>query len=646
MSSSPRSTAFGPASEDPSTTLPARRSRGLVFISYRRVDSGGWAGRLRQYLSEGVGACRVFMDVDSIAPGEHWRQRLAAALAESGVVIVVVGPEWLVQHDGARRLDDPDDLVRFEVSTTLVGDAVVIPVLVGGAALPEADALPRDLRPLLERNAVQLSPADFGSDAQRLLDQVKPHVGSSGHRKLLLVATLLVVSLGLLLSVGLLLLNRPDPQAESTATPSTAPVSSVLPMSGDYNVAVLPFSETTPSGAPQPSTEGTALAESVYGQLQAELAAIEGFQVNLRGPAELPPLTADTSEARAQEALALAKDLDADVVLYGTLDRQAQRTTLQPELIVSPQQLGDTPELAGEHLLGSPIVQNVDIDGNAVGRQAMRQALVGRGRAVVDLLAGLAYLAFGDRTNVLVHFTDAAAASPEEGTPLFKLFEGNALGELGKLEEADEAYLAGLVADPHSPRLLLGRAEVAYAWQPGLLRRPRRRSCPGRSVGPLRVRGGHTAAAGARGHRCPQPVRARPDAHVSRARGRRRIARRSAANCSRMSRTPTTQAITASPMWPPRLTASWGYLLALSPDTASTPADDRAALEHYEQAATIAPQVRRPERTAFYWSRVAELHLKLDERGDAMEAYDNAISLVSGADRARYEEARNAIAED
>ena len=579
MSSSPRSTAFGPASEDPSTTLPARRSRGLVFISYRRVDSGGWAGRLRQYLSEGVGACRVFMDVDSIAPGEHWRQRLAAALAESGVVIVVVGPEWLVQHDGARRLDDPDDLVRFEVSTALVGDAVVIPVLVGGAALPEADALPRDLRPLLERNAVQLSPADFGSDAQRLLDQVKPHVGSSGHRKLLLVATLLVVSLGLLLSVGLLLLNRPDPQAESTATPSTAPVSSVLPMSGDYNVAVLPFSETTPSGAPQPSTEGTALAESVYGQLQAELAAIEGFQVNLRGPAELPPLTVDTSEARAQEALALAKDLDADVVLYGTLDRQAQRTTLQPELIVSPQQLGD----AARTRRRAPARQSHRAERRhrwQRRRSASDAAGSGRSRTGRRRSAGGARLSRIRRSNERCSCISRTRprASPEEGTPLFKLFEGNALGELGKLEEADEAYLAGLVADPHSPRLLLGRAEVVYACgNQGCYADRCRCSCPGRSVGPLRAPWRpHRGSRKLRGHRCPQPVRARPDAHVSRARGRRRIARRSAANCSRMSRTPTTQAITVSPMWPPRLTASWGYLLALSPDAASTPADDRA----------------------------------------------------------------------
>ncbi len=40
-----------------------------VFISYRREDSSGHAGWLREGLAERLGRDRVFMDIDTIEPG-------------------------------------------------------------------------------------------------------------------------------------------------------------------------------------------------------------------------------------------------------------------------------------------------------------------------------------------------------------------------------------------------------------------------------------------------------------------------------------------------------------------------------------------------------------------------------------------------
>jgi hypothetical protein len=37
-----------------------------VFLSYRRNDSGGWAGRLRDHLVLRYGADRVWQDVDHL----------------------------------------------------------------------------------------------------------------------------------------------------------------------------------------------------------------------------------------------------------------------------------------------------------------------------------------------------------------------------------------------------------------------------------------------------------------------------------------------------------------------------------------------------------------------------------------------------
>lgn len=53
-------------------------------------------------------------------------------------MLAVIGPAWTTASTpaGLRRLDLPDDYVRREVGAALAGDARVIPVLVGGAAMP------------------------------------------------------------------------------------------------------------------------------------------------------------------------------------------------------------------------------------------------------------------------------------------------------------------------------------------------------------------------------------------------------------------------------------------------------------------------------------------------------------------------------
>ena len=115
-----------------------------VFISYRRDDSAGHAGRLQDGLSERLGAGRVFMDVSDLQPGQDYVAALDRALAQADCVLVVIGPRWLAAVDaaGQRRIDDPQDLVCREISAGLSRPATVIPVLVHGATMPAAEALP------------------------------------------------------------------------------------------------------------------------------------------------------------------------------------------------------------------------------------------------------------------------------------------------------------------------------------------------------------------------------------------------------------------------------------------------------------------------------------------------------------------------
>ena len=66
-----------------------------IFVSYRREDSRGQAGRMNDRLASEFGQSNVFMDVDSIPLGVDFVQRLHAEVARCDVLLAVIGPQWL-----------------------------------------------------------------------------------------------------------------------------------------------------------------------------------------------------------------------------------------------------------------------------------------------------------------------------------------------------------------------------------------------------------------------------------------------------------------------------------------------------------------------------------------------------------------------
>src|SRR2546428_11886697 len=102
-----------------------------IFISYRRDDAAGDAGRLYDALIARFGKGSVFMDVDTIQPGADYRDVINQAVESCEVLVTVIGKGWLSLADGAggRRLDDPRGPVWQE------GQAAFGPQKPVGAAL-------------------------------------------------------------------------------------------------------------------------------------------------------------------------------------------------------------------------------------------------------------------------------------------------------------------------------------------------------------------------------------------------------------------------------------------------------------------------------------------------------------------------------
>jgi hypothetical protein len=155
--------------------VPGSSSSWGIFLSYRREDVTPYARLLQYLLGERIPDARVFMDLDSIEAGLDFAEVIREAVESCAVLVALIGQQWatLADEEGRRRLDDPDDFVRFEVKTALERDVRVVPVLVDGAKPLRREQLPVELHKLARLNAFELSSGRYQYDADRLVDLIQ-----------------------------------------------------------------------------------------------------------------------------------------------------------------------------------------------------------------------------------------------------------------------------------------------------------------------------------------------------------------------------------------------------------------------------------------------------------------------------------------
>ncbi|MBC7928233.1 MAG: toll/interleukin-1 receptor domain-containing protein [Bryobacteraceae bacterium] len=141
-----------------------------VFISYRREDAAPWAGRICDRVSAAFGPANVFMDVEDIAPGTDFTDAIDSTVSGCDVLLAVIGPKWLDLLQA--RKETGTDFVEREILSALQRGITVIPVLVGGAEMPQASQLTPVLRALHRRHAVQIRDDSFDVDTASLISAV------------------------------------------------------------------------------------------------------------------------------------------------------------------------------------------------------------------------------------------------------------------------------------------------------------------------------------------------------------------------------------------------------------------------------------------------------------------------------------------
>lgn len=178
-----------------------------IFISYRRSDAEGWAGRLRDSLEREL-RVPIFIDSETIPPGVDFATYIDESVRSALAMVAVIGPHWhsAATPEGRRRLDDPSDFIRAELVCAFKHGIPVVPTLVGGAHPPSTDDLPNELEPLSRLQAHEVSASRWAQDCIRLADAIRILSGSPPRiprrrRIAYLALGALVVPLGLLTAV-------------------------------------------------------------------------------------------------------------------------------------------------------------------------------------------------------------------------------------------------------------------------------------------------------------------------------------------------------------------------------------------------------------------------------------------------------------
>ncbi|HLA41829.1 MAG TPA: toll/interleukin-1 receptor domain-containing protein, partial [Aggregatilineales bacterium] len=156
-----------------------------IFISYRREDSSGYSGRLYDHLTMSFGEESVFMDTDTIKPGQNFVEIIQAEINRCDVLLAVMGKQWTTveNSDGNLRLQNPNDYVRLEVGLALKLHKLVIPILLENRNMPLPDELPEDLAIISQLNALSVSHERFRSDMTRLVAVLQEYEASAPESK-------------------------------------------------------------------------------------------------------------------------------------------------------------------------------------------------------------------------------------------------------------------------------------------------------------------------------------------------------------------------------------------------------------------------------------------------------------------------------
>lgn len=252
----------------------------------------------------------------------------------------------------------------------------------------------------------------------------------------------------------------------ASTAPSIRDVStSARQMSGDYRVIVIPFSVVDPGLEPGLGTE---IASDTFQHLSRYLTEQNAdLVITIWGPddvkVEKPGLREKDAAARAERAADIASLVNADLVIYGSVDKQSSGLLITPEYFIRTRNFYAAEEILGEYNLGSSI--SIRSYSDLSDRVKFADSMNSRTHALSQVIMGLSYYGLQDYSRAFAEFQKADEVEgwgEDEGKQVLYLLMANAALRQGSFNLAEENFYKSLNIDDSYSRPWLGLGNIYY----------------------------------------------------------------------------------------------------------------------------------------------------------------------------------------
>jgi tetratricopeptide (TPR) repeat protein len=240
------------------------------------------------------------------------------------------------------------------------------------------------------------------------------------------------------------------------------------PMTGDFRVVISDFSLNSSQVSKDDQKEISSTTFQRISDALDEMAP--DLLITRWGPDELkarrlPRIEGSDPATRAAAAEQLAEMIDADLIVYGSLEYDGSSIVVKPEFYVGVRNFYEAVEMIGQYDLGEPV--KVRSLSDVADRVNLNKQLSSRTEALSRMILGLAYYALRDYPNTL---SQLQAAEPikdwkaGQGQHVLYLMEANAVirQENPDLDQAEAYFRKSLEIQPDYARAMVGLANVDY----------------------------------------------------------------------------------------------------------------------------------------------------------------------------------------
>jgi hypothetical protein len=369
---------------------------------------------------------------------------LGQELARAKAVVAVIHPGW------AKTFLPGDDWVRSELEAAHAKEALVVPVLTGGAdEARESAELPHDLAWLRQAQWWDVLPGREGTDLRPVFRAVDRVLGRWAKRRVRLIAAVLLIVGLVLASAGLWVYLQP------LTVPTVDPT--------DVGVVFAPMTETDSSGRASVTNVSTSVNRKLADHVLAALGPGPPRRATLRLTDDHWALSGSADDtAKARTMLDKSR---ADLLVAPTLNRQSNRSTLELRMWFGDLSYGEDVRYEPINLRGGSEVSSTFSDVGVVegsDEDLISQAVtpIVAAAQVVDALSEYQRRDLGSAEAAFARLLGPESPFDGRTEVILHHLQGNAQVGVGDLQGATASYTRALELEPGFERSRIGLAEV------------------------------------------------------------------------------------------------------------------------------------------------------------------------------------------